>query len=848
MSLKKDVIGAEVQIGTNQAQASLTKLAQETSSLANENDRLRISQAKLKALGKESAEEYKKVTAAIADNSKTIKTNQAQMDALRKTIGLSDMSMKQMRTQATNLRRELSSMNQAADPSRWKELNDKLKATETQMKKVGGEIGNTKEAMNPLIEGAKGLLPAFGFTAIAAGAAAAFGKIINSTDNLGTQWEAQMNGMKSGLNEFWRTLATGDWSNFNDRMKDAIKLGKEYVETLDDMEEKSRALQIIEAEANAKARDLELKLRNKNLSKEERKAAGEERIKLEEELAAKRTDLAQQGFDNEMKKSMFEAQLSKEQLQGVMRDFDSIDKQQAKSYIEAKKNYDGLIESEAGFRQAQGRGISMANPFTAQLGPAKLLIDSFPESIKNYARAVSGEGRTTDEQLNKTTEAWVELLAAQDSAVDNTMKVRTQVNTLNAGLEENGEKIDDKAAKAKKAASDKAIEGLEGFQNKKMALLVKQYTEEGMTDAEFKNKQDVIDIEYLIAKQKSLQFNGQSTIDIDKQINDKRIQSQKEFNEAMAKAEEETQKKNDPLSVDEAGIDPASMVTPEDLEFASKKHSLDEWVDYLTIKTKEQFDIKAKAIENEKMLQQAREDMQDAQIGGIEQLSGAMAGMFEEGSAAQIAFFALEKSMAIAQVWINYARESSAIAAAGAMMGPAGIAWEAVMQPKALIMAGINTALIVAQAVTQVISSNKGKKSGGYTDSAATDDQVVDFVHSNEFVATAQTVRNPTIKPILDIIDMAQRSGTISSLNLSALVSGGRQSGGYAQQTSSSSGSSSNSSPVIVQSQGSGMSDAQLTKLNTILDRLDSKDFSIAVETYERKRKSWEKVTSGGLK
>ena len=35
MSLKKDIISAEVQIGSNEAQASLVKLAQHTASLTN---------------------------------------------------------------------------------------------------------------------------------------------------------------------------------------------------------------------------------------------------------------------------------------------------------------------------------------------------------------------------------------------------------------------------------------------------------------------------------------------------------------------------------------------------------------------------------------------------------------------------------------------------------------------------------------------------------------------------------------------------------------------------------------------------------------------------------------------
>lgn len=81
------------------------------------------------------------------------------------------------------------------------------------------------------------------------------------------------------------------------------------------------------------------------------------------------------------------------------------------------------------------------------------------------------------------------------------------------------------------------------------------------------------------------------------------------------------------------------------------------------------------------------------------------------------------------------------------------------------------------------IRSAVGKKSGGYTDADSSDDQVVDYVHANEFVANANAVRNPTIKPILDIIDFAQRAGTIRTINLPAALSqtGGRgyRDGGY---------------------------------------------------------------------
>lgn len=169
MSLKKDIISAEVQIGSNEAQASLVKLAQHTASLTNENDRLRISQAKLKALGKESGNEYKQLTAKIKENNSTIKENKSQMDALRKTIGLTEMSTKQLRARASDLRRELSQMNKSANPAQWNKLNRELIQTERQYKKVQGQIGQTRGILTKLNKAAGGLLPAFGFATILLG-------------------------------------------------------------------------------------------------------------------------------------------------------------------------------------------------------------------------------------------------------------------------------------------------------------------------------------------------------------------------------------------------------------------------------------------------------------------------------------------------------------------------------------------------------------------------------------------------------------------------------------------------------------------------------------------------------
>ena len=63
---------------------------------------------------------------------------------------------------------------------------------------------------------------------------------------------------------------------------------------------------------------------------------------------------------------------------------------------------------------------------------------------------------------------------------------------------------------------------------------------------------------------------------------------------------------------------------------------------------------------------------------------------------------------------------------------------------------------------------------GGYTPSGEWD-KPQGIVHSNEFVANRYAVANPAVRPVLDLIDSAQRSGTIANLtggDIAAVVGG----------------------------------------------------------------------------
>lgn len=182
--------------------------------------------------------------------------------------------------------------------------------------------------------------------------------------------------------------------------------------------------------------------------------------------------------------------------------------------------------------------------------------------------------------------------------------------------------------------------------------------------------------------------------------------------------------------------------------------------------------------------------------------------------------------------------------------------WGAAGMAKFALITGLMYAGI--SAVEGVVKGGINKKreaaggsyyDGGYTGSGGKY-QPAGIVHAGEWVMPKNGVDNPGIRPFIDLMEIARRNGSLARLDLRPVVQAMASGKGYSVggSTGSSSGSSSSSSPVIMPGNSSGISNEQLVKLNAILDRLDSKDFSIAIETYERKRKGWESLTSGGLK
>lgn len=695
-----------------------------------------------------------------------------------------------------------------------------LKTKMREMNKVSGTSISSWERFKIT---ASGLLPAFGFVAIAAGAKVAFDKVISATDALGTEWEASVNGMKEGLNELWRTIATGDWTNLTTRMSEAIKIGSEYVKTLDDIEEKTRALDIIEVNSRRKILELEEALRNKTLTPEQRIKSGQERIKIENDLAAHRTKIAQETFDNESNLTAMQTKLSKEELMNVVGDIDSATKVRAKAFNEQVDQYEKLksanVRSVGGGNA--GGGTIVSNTDTPEMIRLKQLMDGTSQADRLYASTLRATGRTTDEQLDKMVSSYVKLIEAQDSAKENTKKVTTQVNSLLAGQDSEGQKLEgtvyEKKIKAAKKLSDDLTAFLEKDAVAQKDAINKYFHEAGegafdefMKAIEAKQNEGTIDfsilpdakveedkkdptLDYAVAKyQESVDYQ----LLLNETLHDNGLRGEQEYQDELTRLtkkgeEERLQKKEDSLET-------AKQLSQFGLNFVSAMMDLE----------------LQNAGDNEEKKNQIRKKY------------------------AKIQFL-----VTASQIVVDTA---SAIMKALAELGPIAGA----------IAAGIVGATGAVQLATAYgqMGAVEGYKAGGFTNIANTDDEVVDYVHSNEFVANAKAVRNPTVRPFLDIINLAQKDGSISNINFpdvsSAVgyISQGRKSGGYSS-VDMDGYSAKTISPIDQMQNGLLTEIANALRENTNQSkRMESWNPSIAIETYERKKDNWYKTKNGGLK
>lgn len=149
--LRDEDLQLNIIVNGDKGKKELGDLEKSTRELTTRNKELRAEKEKLLRAGKQETEEYKKVTAEIRENNKTIKANEQRMTELRKEIGLTGLTMKQLRTEQTRLKRLMDSATPGTP--QWKQYRNELNLVELQMKKVRAGGKTMQLSMGSIADG-----------------------------------------------------------------------------------------------------------------------------------------------------------------------------------------------------------------------------------------------------------------------------------------------------------------------------------------------------------------------------------------------------------------------------------------------------------------------------------------------------------------------------------------------------------------------------------------------------------------------------------------------------------------------------------------------------------------------
>ena len=209
-----------------------------------------------------------------------------RMDEVRVgTLGVSDsmditgMSMQQLDVYSRQLKARLAAVpRDAANSKEWDYLHKRLKAVESEQKKVSSSMSSEFSGIFKKIRWGT-------LFSVALSALKKFGQDFVSNSNvIGDRWNRTMTGMRKGYEAFLTTLASGDWSNFFSNVARAYREGRELAEMQEALFEMQNASSLTETRNNIEISRQTAIMRDTTRSNEERIAAANEILRLEREI------------------------------------------------------------------------------------------------------------------------------------------------------------------------------------------------------------------------------------------------------------------------------------------------------------------------------------------------------------------------------------------------------------------------------------------------------------------------------------------------------------------------------------------------------------------------------------
>lgn len=596
-SLKNEIVKfiADIELDPQQAasyQKNLADCEQSASALRKSIAETTEKMDQMRAAGQESTSAYQALKKSLDADTKALKEASKSADKYAEALGINSMSLSQLQKHAKQVRTALANTHKEANPKVWQKYNDELKKTEARIREVkaGGEkTGSAMKGLGASIAGGftVGTLAVKAIGAAINVAKKAFQTFTTATQTWADQWQIATEMAKAGWEQFIANIGQGT-DVMKASIKDAMEAAREAAQLRDELFERNNSYKLMESDARAYI-NTQMEIANNSANDANtRMQALENVMAKEKELAETKKSIAQQDMDAALLLLKTRTQMSDEQIQTVV---DQYEKnrgiiQQAQEYNKQVKSIRESIELwELTLNQADDAlAEDMA---TEKIEAAKQKLDELvagtTEDVKQFASMAAQYDLANDDLIK----AYVDgKLAMKQADVELTAASATQARKR--GTLQKQINADEKAARDK--AYQDRINAAEDAYNKEMLSLKQQLSRREITESEFNVRSQGAEISMLNAKIAINQAYGKDVTDLQTKIADKQLATQRALQQLFEKnnaefkammqqmsqdAEREADKLLEQLTADtEAEINALFDSLPEDVDISKKLNRL----------------------------------------------------------------------------------------------------------------------------------------------------------------------------------------------------------------------------------------------------------------------------------
>jgi hypothetical protein len=353
---------------------------------------------------------------------------------------------------------------------------------------------NEKEAdsQNSII----GKLKGWALGLVTVGAALKITKsIIESTESTTHAFNMVIDQAKAGIGYFFKAIASGDWSNFREGLVKSMNSARDFVNAMEDIENRTNEQKIKSAEISSQINELREGTFDQDIENNEKLITNlKEIIELQKKDYAAQALIAKDTYESTLRNAAIENRIDKEKLDNLISEYTK-----NKEIIELGEKYNVLqIRLNAARKSAVnisrikeikaeitalGEGAEAAGKMAEEYGKVPMPLRDSLASLKAEQIKLEGLAKigskfderrlATAENVKKKAEEEAKKKAIEDAKTENQIKIQTELlNTaIKKGNDEDAKAIAERISELKKelelrnkiAQSLIDIAGYEGF-------------------------------------------------------------------------------------------------------------------------------------------------------------------------------------------------------------------------------------------------------------------------------------------------------------------------------------------------------------------------------------------------